>query len=1167
MASALVGAGGIAGLVYRHVSAPQAPSHPVETLPSLQAAHVGEFLQKYCFECHSGDKPEAGLGLDALVKDANSIGTHSLAWQRVAERLEKGDMPAPEATAFPTEAERKEEVHWVRASLAAYEGEHAGEPGRVTVRRLTSAEYAYAIEDLTGIHIPVPIDASSDSVGGEGFSNFGDVQFMQDANTERYLEAAKQVADHAVIGTGPLAFYSDPGRSGLELSAYARITDLYQKYGYRSISGEGGKPFGLERSAGAIYVAWYYQHRVALKDPTATLQSLAAKEGITAHFAEHMWATVNDPENGFPMRDVLEWYKAIPAPTSDIQDSIAKGRAGANAMQNNLLDWPIWFFTRGALAANGSGDETPLAFNDQSLAVTYKRHYEYPLTGSASGSTSRLGGRGGIRGPGAQAGAAIYMHFTNLNPSGNAKPVVIFRNAQVATYASGTGGSFTRGNALNSANGDAPATQDAAGPAGGADGAGAAAVAGNAASRRARVALGPPLSTTPLKDVLSPEAAAALHFGESPDGSRMGPNDFAITGATIVTIPTTAGVTQGFVADAEIGADRSGAVRLVLASGPVTSSRDAGERVFLAEPDSAGHKGFRAGIAEFLAAIPPNSQGEANPADKDPVPMPFDSTFNTPEHDAFVLKVKYQRADQFIRDAILEAPDRTRLDIAWNDLLGSFPYHDGYLQMLADHYDVKLDSTRIADMTSEKFEALPAEMRGYLKPIISSYQQVVRAFKAAEPGQVEDAITFASRAWRRPLTEAEKANLRVFYQKCRTGMELDHEKALRALLARVLVSPEFLYRVEMVASGAEKPLTGWEMASRLSFFLWSSIPDEELRRAAAAGELEKSDMLAKQVKRMIADPKSRRISTEFFGQWLGFYRFDEYRGVDTTRFPEFTEAVQSAMYEEAVKTFEYMVREGRPVKEIIDADYTFLNRPLATFYGIAREAAVESPDALVKVDHAKALDRGGALRLGSVLTVTSAPLRTSPVKRGDWVLRRILGTPTPTPPADAGSLPGDPAAFGGLTLRERLSQHKRNPTCATCHLIIDPLGFPLEGFDNLGRSRTAYADGKPVDLTGEIVNGATLKSAGELIGYLNSKDELFMRTLSRKMLGYALGRTVGASDQRLVDDMVAAGNGTSFADLAMKIVTSRQFRYHQGRDAAPAALSASLLSPQSGVSR
>ena len=374
--------------------------------------------------------------------------------------------------------------------------------------------------------------------------------------------------------------------------------------------------------------------------------------------------------------------------------------------------------------------------------------------------------------------------------------------------------------------------------------------------------------------------------------------------------------------------------------------------------------------------------------------------------------------------------------------------------MLADHYALKLKSRRIQDMDAVQIAALPAAVRPHVNSLRAHYDEVMRAQALAQPGHVADALTFASRAWRRPLTAIEKTDLRAFYQKSVAVNRLDHDAAIRALIARILVSPAFLYRLEVVANGPERPLNGWEMASRMSFFLWSSIPDDELRRAAAAGELNDPAMLAKQVKRMTADPKARRLATEFFGQWLGFYHFDQYRGVDTARFPEFTDEVKSAMYDEAISTFEYIVRRDRPVKEMLFADYTFLNKPLAKFYGIERD--VKSTDAVELVEGARAFNRGGALRLGSVLTTTSAPLRTSPVKRGDWVLRRILGTPTPPPPADAGNIAADDRTFNGLTLRERLAEHKRNATCANCHLRIDPLGFPLEGFDAVGRSRDTY---------------------------------------------------------------------------------------------------------------
>jgi hypothetical protein len=1085
----------LASVLSAQAPAPAPAGHPAA---SESPATAPPTFEKYCFECHGAYKPEAGLSIQRLLGQP-SVGPSSPQWEKVIEMLDTGAMPPEDASQFPTDAERASAAAWVRSSLQAYMTAHAGEPGHVTVRRLTSGEYGYAVRDLTGIDIKVGVDATSDSVGGEGFTNFGDVQFVQDQSIERYLEAAKDIADHVVIGAGPLEFYPDAGKTGLELSALNRIDDLYATKGFRVVSGEGGRPFGLDRYGKAFYVAWYYKHRAALGDPGATLRGLAAKEGITGRFADHIWSVVNRPNPGYPTRETVDGWKHLPAPTADIAASLAKGRAGTDALYKSLTTWPSWFFARGDLAAGGAGDESPLTFDDTTLKAEPAHHYTYAL--------GPRGLRG--RGPATSSGpTTVHLTFTNVNPSPGVKPVIIWRNARVVTRA-------------------APAGRGAAGGGG-----------------RGRGAAPTVLATQPLRAVLPAEVAATLAFGTSPDGTVMGADDFATAGPVSFEMPAAAaGTAATFEADAELGADRNGVVRLMISDRAEGSSRDAAQRVIIGDPTSAGYRTFRAGMAEYASLLPPNSHGEANPADKDPVPAPFDNTYNSPEHDAFVLKVKYQRTDDFFTDNMVDGADRARLNQAWNDLFGSWPYHDAYLGMLADHYGLTLKSRHIQDMDAAHIAALPAEVRPYVRALRAHYDSVTAAETQAQPGHIDDALAFASRAWRRPLTAAEKTNLRAFYRKSRTVNGLDHDAAIRALVARILVSPAFIYRVETVGAGAEKPLTSWELASRMSFFLWSSIPDDELRRAAAAGELADPAALARQVRRMTADPKARRIATEFFGQWMGFYHFDEYRGVDTSRFPEFTGDVQSSMYDEAVSTLEYIVRQDRPVKELLFADYTFLNQPLAAFYGIDR--GVSSPDAMVKVDGANAFNRGGVLRLGSVLTTTSAPLRTSPVKRGDWVLRRILGTPTPPPPANAGTLPADDKTFNGLTLRQKLAQHKRNATCANCHLRIDPLGFPLEEFDAVGRTRDAYPDGNPVDVTGEFADKTTISGADGLLRYLRTREALVMKTLSKKMLGYALGRTVLASDQPLVDEMMAAGDDASFADLAVKIVSSRQFRNHQ----------------------
>ncbi len=1101
---------------------------------SIRASDAPPLLRHFCVECHGGDKPKAALNVEQLLAKP-SIGAHAEQWEKIAEMIETAEMPPAEAERQPTAAERATAAAWVRAQLRDYERAHAGEPGTVTVRRLTSGELAYALRDLTGVDLPLAIDASGDAVGGEGFTNFGDVQFVQDVSVERYLETAKLVAQHAMIGAGPLQFHPDPGRTGLEIFALNRINALYRDHGFRVVSGEGGRPFGLERYGQAFFVAWYYRHRAALGDPAANLRDLGAKEGITGRFAEHIWSVVNRAPLGFPSREMVGRWQAVAAPAGDVPAALAAARAACEELSKYLTSWPSWFFARGDIAAGGLGDESPLVFDDKSLAVVATHHYVHPL---ASGGRSFGRGRGEAASGalGAPEKIPVSLAITDLRPTPGVKPVVIWRNARIITRAMPTFGRGRGEPAAPVTPVDPNATANA-----------------NAASTpgRGRFPPGPILSTKSLRELLSPERVAALGFGTSPDGSAMGPDDFVTHQSVTLELPPGApGQIAELQLDAELGADRDAVIRVLVSGVTRGPTRGGGRaRILLGDPASAGYRSFRAGLAEYVALLPPNSHGEANPADKDPVPAPFDSTYNTPEHDAFVMKVKYQRTDAFFTENMVDGEDRARLNHAWHDLFGSWPYHDAYLDLLAEHYGQKLNGRRIQQMDAGAIAAWPEAARAHVSALRTHYDDVRRAHAAAEPGHVEDALAFASRAWRRPLTSAEQTTLRAFYRQARTAHALDHSGALRALLSRILVSPAFLYRLEPAESAAERPLDDWELASRLSFFLWSSIPDEELRRAAAARELRDPARLARQVKRMCADPKARRLATEFFGQWLGFYRFDEFRGVDTTHFPEFSSDVQRAMYDEAVSTFEYLVREGRPLREMLHADFAFLNRPLAKFYGIERD--IPAGDEFAKVDGASAFGRGGALRLGAVLTTTSAPLRTSPVKRGDWVLRRILGTPTPPPPGDAGTLPADPKAFGGLTLRQKLEDHKRDAACANCHVRIDPLGFPLEAFDAVGRLRTTYEDGTAIDVTGELADKSTLVGADGLLKFLATREPLVMKTLGKKMIGYALGRTVLASDRALVDEMVSAGGAATFADLATKIVLSRQFRHRAGTGSDP----------------
>lgn len=1083
-------------------------------------------FQQYCFGCHNNKVTTAGISLEKLTT-APSVAENDPAWERVLGVLDQKRMP-PKGMPQPSDDLRANAKAWIHGQLDAYVTAHAGEPGRVTVRRLTSGEYNYAIHDLTGLDLDLGIDASNDSVGGEGFTNFGDVQFMQDANLQRYLEAAKNVADHAVAGAGPVQFYSDPGQTGFEMSAIHRIKDIYTKYGFRTVSGEGGFSFGLEKYGKALFAAWEYQHRAALGKAHATFASLAAEEGLTARFVEHIYGTMNRADLLYPSSEMAARFHKIPAPAADAAESVKAARAKCEELQKYLTTWPSWLFARGDAAVGGAGDESPLIITAKSLKVDAAHRFVYNRINRGAG------GRGAPAATvPAPSAVKFYLFASPVNPAAKGKPVVIWRNPTVS-FRAGLG----RATAAVNGNGAADPNAAAAGA--------------------------PNAPRIPLREAVTEEGARALHFGTSPDGAAIGAGDFASElASTAIEVKLPPGMTTvNFQADAQVGADHDQVFRVIITDREDGSSRGIPVRGLVADPQSAGYQKFVAGVLQLADLLPPNSNGEPTPADKDPPPEPFDPTYNVPEHDAFDNDVKYVRDDRFIYSHVLDDATRRKVDEAWDDLYTSFAYHDHYWKLLDAHYKLDRGSKHIGELTKADFDAMPAEARGYALSLRKTYDAAQAAEKAAQARHFDDCVEFASRAWRRPLTAKEKAGLRAFYEKVLAG-DPDHTRAIKAVIARILVAPEFLYKLEtarpasasaslvrpVAATGGANgiALNNWEVASRLSFFLWSSIPDEELRRAAAAGELTDPAQLRKQAARMLADPKARRMATEFFGQWLGFYQFDKFKGVDTSRFPEFTEEVKSSMYDEAVSFFEYILRKDRPVGELLTADYDFLNAPLAKYYGVP--GAAKSKE-LELVQGANAFHRGGMLRLGAVLTATSAPLRTSPVRRGDWVLRRILGTAVPPPPADAGSIPADDKLFGGLSVRERLQVHKRNATCATCHTRIDPLGFPLEHYDSTGRWREKYADGKTIDDFGDLNDNSRINGIDGLLEYLETRQtEQVQRTLARKLVGYALGRTIQLSDRPLVESLAAAGGKAGMSVLVGQIVTSKQFLNRAGADA------------------
>jgi hypothetical protein len=400
--------------------------------------------------------------------------------------------------------------------------------------------------------------------------------------------------------------------------------------------------------------------------------------------------------------------------------------------------------------------------------------------------------------------------------------------------------------------------------------------------------------------------------------------------------------------------------------------------------------------------------------------------------------------------------------------------------------------------------------------------------------------TFARRAFRRPVTEAEMNRLMGLFSLAQSQGE-SYESAVRWTLSAVLVSPQFLYRVETPrgTDGVHR-VNDHELASRLSYFLWSTMPDERLMELADAGKLSEPATLAAEIQRMLADDRSDALIDGFFVPWLHLDRLQTVLPTEE-QFPEFTQDVRNSFYQETILNLQYMRDENRPVLDLIDSDYTFVNRSLSLFY---RFGGVYDSKAGFQRVPIKDPRRGGLLGQGSVLTLTSHVARTSPTMRGKWILEVMMGQPPPPPPPEAGELAetSEEIDLSKLTFRERLDLHARAQSCAGCHYKMDPLGFALDQYDPVGRWRNDF-NGQPIDSTGVLPDGSTAKGPVEVKKYLLANKELFVRNLVEQMMTYALGRQLEYSDRPSVARIMAdlEKNDYKFGTLIEGVATSYPF--------------------------
>ena len=440
-------------------------------------------------------------------------------------------------------------------------------------------------------------------------------------------------------------------------------------------------------------------------------------------------------------------------------------------------------------------------------------------------------------------------------------------------------------------------------------------------------------------------------------------------------------------------------------------------------------------------------------------------------------------------------------------------------------------------------------IRYHFQRIDDTLRSLERMHSEAEPLHLEALLQFAARAYRRPLSQVERNGLLTYYGMLRNKDDLTHEEAMRESIVSVLMSPRFCYHVDLTdnqppggsRTARYRPLSAYALASRLSYFLWGSMPDEELLTAAASGKLLKTEVLIEQARRMLKDPRVRGLALQFGGNWLDFRRFEEHNAVDRTRFPDFTNELREAMFEEPTRVIEDIVRNDGSVLDLLYGNYTLVNPVLAKHYGMP--VVTGGADHWVRVDDARQYGRGSLLTMSVFLTQNAPGLRTSPVKRGYWVVRRLLGETIPPPPPSVPELPADEAKLD-LPLREVLAQHRKNPACASCHARFDSFGIAFEDYGPIGERRTTDLAGHTVETEAVFPNGekgSGYEGVQAFIRRYRQKD--FVDNVSRKLLAYGLNRSLLISDDILVEQMTSqlSAEKFRFGSLVISIVRSPQF--------------------------
>ena len=1008
------------------------------TLATQFQSSVAPFLKSYCLDCHGAEVQEAKLDLSGY-SSAEAVAKAHQIWAIVLERLEAGEMPPKDAEPLPTAEQRRGIVEWIKSAREFEANRNAGDPGPVLARRLSNSEYNFSIRDLTGVDIQPTKTFPVDPANEAGFDNSGESLAMSPALLKKYLEAAREVAEHLVLRPHGIAFAPHSVVTDTDRDKYCvkRIVAFYER-----------QPTDL---ADYFFAAWRYRQRLdqtsenigTVDASLPTLAAVARENRVSAKYLATVWellavdgADALEDSVG-PVATLQAMWRALPteaASVDEARESCAAMRDFVVGLRNKLQP----SFPNITVEGSHVGSQTFVLWKNRQY-VEHRRKLD----------VSKLLIEGAVVEPG------LPVEKSDAKKSGEKKDDAKKDDAK-------------RDGEKN----DAPSVDE---------------------------------------DLLVPadEAERARHVAAFERFCSVFPDAFFIS---------------------ERGRDYV-----------KNYQKQMGEKGRLLSA------GFHSMMGYFRDDGPLYDMilDEAGQRELDGLWQELDFVTSAPmrQYEGFLW---FERTDsRYMRDP--------QFDFARPE--DKHALSEEMIEKLAEVY---LEKATLNGGGEVELEAI----RHYFREINKQIRWVEQARVEAEASHVEAIIEFAGRAFRRRLSTTEREELVAFYGALRSDDGLSHEEAIQDTLVSVLMSPLFCYRVDLLGIGPERrSLTDDELASRLSYFLWSSTPDAELLRLAAAGNLRQPEVLSAQIRRMLQDDRVRGLATEFCGNWLDFRRFEEHNSVDRNRFPEFTDSLRQAMFEEPVRYFMDVAQQDRSVLQFLDGRHTFVNAELARHYGIpaSRQVGIPrttiatsaegdvgqaDPRIWIRIDDASEYGRGGVLPMSVFLTKNAPGLRTSPVKRGYWVVRRLLGERIPPPPPNVPELPEDESKLGDLTLREALAKHRENVACAGCHERIDSIGLTFEGFGPVGERRELDLGGRPVDANAVFPGGTEGQGVEDLRKYLvtHRRDE-FVDNLIRKLVSYALGRTLILPDELLIRDLheKLKADDYRFGSLVENIVISPPF--------------------------